>query len=311
MIVVFGSLNMDLILEVPSLPRPGETVLTPGYVAKPGGKGLNQAVAASRAGASVALYGALGDDGFGRSLRAVLADEGVDGAGVATVADPTGCAMICVDPTGENVIAVASGANLAPKADAVPDARLGPSTTLVVQLEVPVEETGALLRRAKARGVRSILSLAPYTPVPRRMIADASVVLLNELELADLIGGEGLRTDPADRWALGLAAETGTDVVVTLGGAGAIAATPAGDLWSVDALAIDPVDTTGAGDCFAGNLAAALDAGLDLQTALHRAAVAAGIACLALGAQEGLPTAALVDARLADIAAPRKGGGAA
>lgn len=311
MIVVFGSLNMDLILEVPSLPRPGETVLTPGYVSKPGGKGLNQAVAAARAGAKVALHGAVGDDGFGRSLRGVIAAEGIDGSGVATDARPTGFAMICVDPTGENFIAVASGANGAPTAAMVPDAALGPGTTLVVQLEVPVEETAALLRRAKARGVRSVLSLAPYAPVPREMIADASVVLLNELELADLTAGEGLRTDAADRWALGLAAETGTDVVVTLGGAGAIAATAAGDLWSVDALPIDPLDTTGAGDCFAGNLAAALDAGLDLPTALHRAAVAAGIACLALGAQEGLPTAAAVDARLADVDPPRKGGGAA
>jgi len=307
MIVVFGSLNMDMILAVPSLPRPGETVLTPSYVAKPGGKGLNQAVAAARAGGQVKLFGAVGDDGFGRALRGVMHDEGIDATGVATGPNPTGCAMICVDPMGENFIAVASGANLDPDEAAISDHLLGPDTTLVLQLEVPVEQTMRLLRRAKVRGTRVLLSLAPYEAVPREMIADASVVLLNELELADLTAGEGLRTDAADRWALGLAAETGTIVVVTLGGAGAIAATPGGDLWSVDALPIDPLDTTGAGDAFAGNLAAALDRGLDLPAALHRASVAAGIACLSFGAQDGLPAASAVDDHLGDVAPPRHG----
>lgn len=306
MIVVFGSLNLDLVLTVPALPRPGETVLCPGYVLKPGGKGANQAVAAARAGAEVRLFGRVGDDAFGRQLCQHLAGEGVDIAGVATDAAPTGCAAVCVDGQGENQIVVAGGANLALRADQVPDAVLTPAATVLMQMEVPAAQVQALIARARARGARTVLNLAPAGELPRAVLAELDVLVVNALEAAALAQRFGLTGATPRDHARALAASGPVTCVVTLGGAGALAAEPDGRLWHVPALPVAPVDTTGAGDAFCGVLAASLDAGDALPMALRCASVAAGLACLALGAQESLPGAAAIAARLAEVPEPRR-----
>jgi ribokinase len=166
MILVFGSINIDLVFALPSLPRPGETVLGNGYRSVPGGKGANQAVAASRDGAKVSMVGRVGRDGFGEMMRASLREAGVDVSGVLDSDGPTGCAAVCVDGEGRNLIAVAGGANLLARAANIPEALLTPETTLLLQLEVPVPEVQAAARRAKAKGARVILNLGPALKLP-------------------------------------------------------------------------------------------------------------------------------------------------
>jgi ribokinase len=293
MIVVFGSLNMDLVMKVPALPRPGETVLTETYESMPGGKGNNQAVAAARAGGAVRMVGAVGDDGFGLALLANLTENGVDARGVRMVEGSTGVAWICVDRGGENFIAVASGANLKAEAADVPDAWLGPGTTLVMQMEVPHQANWRLAARARTAGARTVLNAAPAAPVPAGVLDDLDVLVVNEIEAATVAAGRGLApADPVEA-ARALARASDLTCVVTLGAKGAVAATGEA-VWAVDVMPIVPVDTTGAGDAFTGVLAAALDEGLPLPQAMRRAGTAAALACLALGAQESLPTGAAI-----------------
>jgi len=296
-ILDFGSINMDLVMVVAALPRPGETVLCDGYVTKPGGKGSNQAVAAARAGARVAMAGAVGDDGFGQVMRATLAKDGIDTSLIATSERPTGVAYICVDAAAENFIAVGSGANLAVRADQVPDDRLTPDTLLVLQMELPPEENWALLKRARVRGCRAILNVAPAAPVPESALRDLDLLVVNEHEALSIAGTLGLDISTPQAAAAALSHTLDLTCVVTLGGAGAIAVGREAD-FAVPALPIQPVDTTGAGDTFTGVLAAGLDAGLPLDQAMRRASVGAALACLALGAQESMPTAAAIDAAL-------------
>ncbi|HEX5317639.1 MAG TPA: ribokinase [Stellaceae bacterium] len=279
MIVVFGSINVDVVVPVPGLPRPGETVLGGDYALLPGGKGANQALAARRAGAAVAMAGAVGEDGFAAVALDLLRRDGVDLALVRTAERPTGCAAIMVGERGENLIAVASGANHAVTADQVPDSLLGPRTVLVCQMEVPVAETAALLRRARRLGARTVLNLAPALPIA---LDDVDWVVANRDEAAGLGERAGL--------------------IVTLGGDGAMAYLPGGGRIAVPALPIDPVDTTGAGDTFVGVLAAALDAGGDIDTAMRRASAAAGLSCLGRGAQPAMPDRAATDAAVLSLA---------
>ncbi|MDX1542059.1 MAG: PfkB family carbohydrate kinase, partial [Geminicoccaceae bacterium] len=171
MLLVFGSLNVDLLFHVRALPRPGETVLCPSYERAPGGKGANQAAAAAKAGAEVAMAGRIGDDEAGRFARTTLDATGVDTRLVATGTAPTGVAVIGVDERGENQIIVASGANLEVAAEEVSDARLGEASTLLCQNEVPSAATFALIERARAQGVRTVLNLAPASAVPEAALA--------------------------------------------------------------------------------------------------------------------------------------------
>ena len=293
MLLVFGSLNVDLVFQVETLPRPGETVLCPGYAQAAGGKGANQAAAAARAGATVRMVGQVGDDDFGRFAHAALAAAGVDGAGIATSAGATGIAVIGVDREAENQIMVASGANLETHAGQIDDAELRPGVTLLCQNEIRPEATFALLERAKALGARTILNLAPALAVPARVLDALDLLLVNQIE-AQMAAGSG--GEPVDL-ARSLARRHGLTCVVTLGRQGALAIGPAGG-HLVPALPVEPVDTTGAGDAFAGVLAAGLDLGRTLPEALRRASVAAGLACTRIGAQTSQPDAGLIEAEL-------------
>lgn len=292
MLLVFGSLNVDLVFAVPHLPRPGETVLTDGYVRLPGGKGANQAVAAAKAGATVAMVGAVGDDPLAEVAMAGLRAAGVDLGLVRRLSAPTGVAVIGVERTGENAIVVAAGANAEVRAAAVPEAALDGVTTLLLQNEIPLAESLALARRAQARGSRVVWNLAPATALGADDLRAVDVLLVNRGELAHLAGTAAPEVAAGD-----LARRFGLDVVVTLGGAGALAIGP--DLAvRVPALAVGVVDTTGAGDAFAGALAAALDAGLGLDAAARRATVAGALTCTALGAQSAQPDRAAIETAL-------------
>jgi ribokinase len=297
MLLVFGSLNADLLFQVEALPRPGETVLCPGYELAAGGKGANQATAAAKAGAVVRMVGQVGGDSFGQFLREMLAAAGVDGSKIATSTNATGIAAIAVDRLAENQIIVASGANLDSHAGQVEDRELAPGVTVLCQNEIQPEATFALLERAKGRGARTILNLAPAGEVPGRVLDALDLLVVNEIEAAMAAGA---RADPAVL-ARDLALRNGLTCVVTLGSRGALAIGPDGG-YRVEALAVEAVDTTGAGDAFTGVLAAALDQGISLPDALRRASVAAGLACTRIGAQTSQPTVAAIEAALAQLA---------
>lgn len=293
MIIVFGSINLDLIFPLPHLPAAGETVLGPDMRIEPGGKGANQAVAARRDGAEVVFAGAVGRDALAEDALALMRGSGMDITRVARVEAATGCAAICVDREGRNLIAVASGANLAARAAQVEDALLGPATTVLLQMEVPPEEIAALIRRARAAGARIVLNLAPAAPLAAEALAALDVLVVNEEEGAWLARHLGCASG-----ASGLSAALGITVVVTLGGEGAEAATRDG-LTRLPGRPVQVVDTTGAGDCFTGVLAAALDRGATLEVALARANIAAGLACTRAGTQGALPMQAETDAEMA------------
>jgi len=282
MITVFGSINLDLIFNVASIPRPGETVLGPSTRIEPGGKGANQAVAAARDGATVAMVGAVGADALGDQATALLRGSGVDLSRVARSVVSTGCASIVVDPLGANAIAVGSGANLLARADEVEDTLL--TGTVVLQMEVPAEENAAVIARSRALGGRIILNLAPAGPLPEDALRAVDILVVNETESAWLAAHLGCAsTAAALRDRLG-----GVTVVLTLGENGADVAAPA-ETWHQQAARITAVDTTAAGDCFVGVLASRLDAGEPLRQAVAVASRAAALCCTRSGSQGSLP----------------------
>jgi ribokinase len=235
------------------------------------------------------MVGAVGRDAFAAIGLSLLRRDGVDISRVAATERPTGCASITVDPVGENLIAVASCANQLARAAQVPDRLLGPDTVLVLQREVPISENAVLIARARAQGARIVLSLAPAGPIAPASVEDIDIIIANEGEAAAF--GDAAATARQPRQGL----------VVTRGAAGAMALLADGSRIAVPALKIDPVDTTGAGDTFAGVLAAGLDQGLPLDLALRRASVAASLTCLAMGAQQAMPHRTAVDAAIAGL----------
>lgn len=294
MIVVFGSINIDLVVPVERLPRPGETVLGPGYTLIPGGKGANQALAATRAGSSVHMVGRVGRDGFSDLALAELKAAGTDLSAVQKDDLLTGCALIPVERSGQNLIIVAAGANRAVVASQVDDRLLSPQTLVALQMEVPADENWKLVRRAKSRGARVMLNCAPAAPVPRDVMSALDWLIVNETE-AELVAQSLSLPSAKD-----VAVTTGVTVIVTLGEQGAVAYGP-GESWRVGVLAIVPLDTVGAGDAFVGAFAAAIDAGAPLATALHRASVAGSLACTVRGAQPSLPTKDVIDRRASEL----------
>ena len=297
MITVFGSVGLDLIGTVPRLPKPGETVLGGTFSASPGGKGANQALAAKRAGSDVRHIGAVGRDEFAPQALALLQAGGVDLSRLGRADAPTAIAMIYVDATGENAIAVLPGANatltLADAEAAL--ATMPKGAVLMLQQEITQAATERALDLATAKGVVSILNTAPFLDTTPALAGKASILVANETEFALLCNGE---TEPLQALMQDWALTHRQTVIVTLGGEGARAATAEGQFISVPALKVTPVDTVGAGDTFCGYLAAGLDGGLPLETAMRRAAVAASLACTRPGAQPAIPQAAEVAAAL-------------
>lgn len=296
MISVFGSTNLDQIGTVSRLPEPGETVAGGTFSMAAGGKGANQALAARRAGAEVRHVSAVGNDAFADLATGLLRAGGVDLSDLRRAEAATGIAMIFVDAAGENVIAILPGANgtIGPEDAERGLDGLAAGDILLVQQEVPQAATRRALEIARQRGARSVLNTAPYLEDTAALASLADIVIANETEFSLLSGRPIQELDAAMAdWVR----QTGHIIVVTLGPDGARAATPDGVI-TVPAHKVDPVDTVGAGDTFCGYLAAALDAGLDLEAAMRRAAIAGSLACLKPGAQPAIPFKAEVDAVL-------------
>jgi ribokinase len=289
-VCVVGSANLDLVASTPRRPAAGETVHGTAFAEHPGGKGLNQAVAAARAGATVAFVGAVGCDAAGDTLRAVLAAEHIDITGLARSDRPSGRAVIVVDAEGENSIVVVAGANAEVGVDALPAARV-----LLVQLEIPMAVVTSAVVRAKATGATTVVNAAPAAALAPGLLAAVDVVVANEAEAQRLGGVDAL---------LGAGVTT---AIVTQGAAGVIVA-QAGARWHQPAFPVRAVDTTGAGDAFCGVLAAGLATGRDLHAAVRAAAAAGALAAAAPGAVPSLPGAGAIAALLAD---PEQGAAAA
>ncbi len=298
MLLVFGTINLDVIYPLAHLPGAGETVWSVGARIEPGGKAANQAAAAARDGAEVKLAGAVGEDGLAEAALAGLARDGVDLGWVARVPETTGHAAVCVDAKGYTMVVAEPGANLHASAAQIPDAALRPGTTLLLQMEPDPEHTAALLRRARAGGARSVLLFSPPQPIDAGALSCADFLLGNSEEIAWLGEHLGTGNNPAS-----MRAALGTIAVRMMGVQGAEAASDGGYL-RMPALRVHMRDSTGAGDCFTGVFAAAIDRGMDLRRALRRAAVAAALSTTRLGAQPAMPAAADIDAAMAEAPAP-------
>ena len=296
MIAVFGSINLDLVTHVPHIPAPGETVLGASYTRIPGGKGANQALAARRAGAKVALLGATGIDEFADLALSLLLAEGVDLSAIAKAPVPTGAAFISVDAQGQNAITVASGANGSAKGSQMERVTLHQGDVLLLQREVPDAEAEIAAKHAKEQGATIVLNLAPSGLIGDSYLELIDVLIMNEQEAADLARAMG-QSGALAELAAHLDERFHTATVVTLGGEGAIGWI--GGIESrVPANPVTVVDTTAAGDTFTGAFAAALEAGLEFPDAVRRGVVAGSLACAKPGAQTSIPTKAEIEAAL-------------
>lgn len=301
-ICVVGSVNMDLVVATPVLPVPGQTVLGGPFATHPGGKGANQAVAAARAGGQVSFVGRVGADAFGDTLRAGLEAEGIDIAHLRVAPEePTGVALIAVDPSGQNTIIVAPGANAAVTVDDVDAAaeRITGADVLLLQLEVPLEVVAHAAALAAEAGVRVVLNTAPAQPLPNDLLACCEYLILNETEAEILTGVLPSDWESAEVAAARLREYGARQVIVTLGARGAVLAGPDG-VVPQPAFPVASRDAVGAGDAFVGTFSVGVGSGLTAPEALRRAAAAGALATLTSGAQPSLPTAAAVDAFLAE-----------
>ncbi len=290
-IVAVGSINTDLVARTGELPRPGETVLGSAFTIVGGGKGANAAVAAARLGANVAFVGCLGEDDFGRARLADLDREGIDTTLIRhTNRAPSGVALIVVDGAGENTIVVVSGTNALVGPETVADLAFAPGDILLTQLELPIPTVAAALRRAREAGATTILNAAPYNAAIVDALPFVDLLVLNEVEGADLLGWERVATDTAEEAITAILARGVGAVALTLGAHGALVGR-GDERRHFPAPAVTVVDTTAAGDAFTGALAAGLATGTDLFAATERAVVVGSLTVTKAGAQPSLPYA--------------------
>ncbi|GHE89913.1 ribokinase [Streptomyces griseoluteus] len=283
-IVVLGSTNMDLVTYVARAPQRGETVTGREFRTIPGGKGANQAMAAARAGATVSLIGAVGNDAYGVRLRDNLEHSGVDTDFLRTVEGPSGTAHIVVDDEGNNAIVVVPGANgtvdhLSPGDEGL----IASADALLLQLEVPLPAVIAGAEAARRHGVRTVLTPSPAQPLPEELLSVTDVLVPNEYEAVTLTG----RTDPLDA-AVGLL-DLVPEVVLTLGEAGVLYVSRDTEPLAVPAHQVAAIDSTGAGDTFAGAYAVAVAEEKPLREALSWAAAAAALSVQREGASASMP----------------------
>jgi ribokinase len=299
-VFVLGSINLDAVARVDDLPRPGETVAGLSLALFPGGKGANQAVAAARMGAPTRLMGAVGRDDSGPSLKTKLAGYGVQVADVMELPGvPTGQAHVWVASSGENMIVVTSGANASITPQQVTAAPLEGQRVMLCQLETPPQAVEALFRAGAAKGAIRILNAAPALPQGAALFPLTDILILNQTELASYakLDHEPVKLEDVSRAARKLMSRPDQTVIVTLGSAG-VAAVRRDEAFLIEGRKVKAIDTTGAGDCFCGALAAVLASGLDLREAVEIANAAAALSVQKNGAAPSMPSRSEVEAFL-------------
>lgn len=298
-IYVVGSINRDLVVYVDRLPRPGETVFGNRFQQFPGGKGANQAVAASRLGGDVHLVGNVGSDPFGKEMRDFLAGENIDTSEIAILdTASTGIALITVDSASENSIVVVSAANMVWDTRDLVRMKMGRSDIVICQFEIPLEIIESVFERAKKMGATTILNPAPIKPATERILKNVDYLVVNEVELEALSGATFNPDDPTSVYAaMEKLHERGpVAIVATLGPRGALLSGPIGR-YEAKGHKVNAVDTTGAGDCFIGGFAAALAKSASVPEAIDFANKAAAISVTRRGAASSFPTVAEVMGR--------------
>ena len=289
-VLVLGSINVDLLASVPRLPGPGETLTGTGFVRLLGGKGANQAVAASRAEAATLMIGATGSDADGAAMLKALVGYGVDTSRIARSEEPTGCALVVTSPS-DNQIVVVPGANHALTEELVADVDMDAADVCLTQLETPSAVAACLFRRARTAGATTILNAAPANDGARVLLPLTDILIVNETELG-ILADVTMPDDPADEVLLraisSLTSAYRMTVIVTLGARGLLIVSDDGQR-GIPGRTVEVVDTTGAGDCFCGYLAAGLARGARLDDAVAEANVAASIAVQSLGAASSVP----------------------
>ena len=289
-IVVIGSLNMDLSVNVPRIPVPGETISGGGLVTSAGGKGANQAAACAKLGCKVAMVGCVGQDDFGRRMKNGLSSMDVDVTHVKEEASaPSGTAIILVDAKGENCIVLSAGANQLVSIDTITSDLIKQAKILLLQLEIAPEIVYKAIDIAHSAGIPVLLNPAPAIPLRQEIYAKINYLIPNETE-ASLLTGVNVTDIPSAQKAAQILLDRGTKtVIITLGADGAFLATDQLKVH-VPALKIDAVDTTAAGDAFIGGFASALVKGENIQSALKIGSAAGALAVTKAGAQTSLPT---------------------
>lgn len=301
-VTVFGSLNLDIALRLPARAAWGQTLLVDGSAQAVGGKGLNQAIAAARFGSPTRMAGAVGNDAAGEMLRAALAADGVDIANVEVLDEVgSGRATILIEPAGDNMIVVETGANAHARTAAGLAALDGDSRVLLVQLETDVDAVAALFADPAAASLCKILNAAPSVPAGAKLFDLADVLIFNQTEFADYLAldrePEGIDDLLVVRRLL---TRPGQTVIVTLGAVGSAMVSAERTIFAPAIPAAAVVDTSGAGDCFCGVVAACIDQGIAPEPALRFANAAASIAVGRHGAAPSVPTRAEVAALLGE-----------
>ncbi|MEA3345390.1 MAG: ribokinase [Chloroflexota bacterium] len=304
-ITVIGSLNIDLVVQAPRMPAPGETIAGHGFHTVPGGKGANQAVAAAKLGAQVTMVGRVGDDSFGRMQRRSMEALGIRTDFLITDEEaPTGTALIIVDTQGQNSIVVIAGANGQLTPDDVEAARpaIEASDGVLLQLEIPIPTVQRAVEVARELDVPVILNPAPAPskPPPASILQSVDYLIPNEFEAAALSGFKVTDQRSAERAATHLRAQGIEVVILTLGAQGALAISSQG-MTSIPAFSVEVVDTTAAGDAFVAAFGVAVCEGQPLTEALRFANAAGALTTTKLGAQPSLPSREKVEAFLQEV----------
>lgn len=290
-ICVIGSLNMDLVVNVDTMPKPGQTIIGSNFKEVPGGKGANQAVAMARLNGNVSMIGKVGEDGFGQTLINSLKNDKVDTTYIQTSKGATGVALITVDKNAQNSIVVSPGANFEVKEDDIDNniEAIKNSDIVVLQLETPLNTIKYALNKAKELNKYTILNPAPAVKLDDEIIKNVDLLTPNETEL-EIISGVSIETEEDIQKAAQIMIEKGVkELIVTLGSKGSLYINKEKNMFK-KAYKVEAVDTTAAGDSYTGALAVALSQDKNIEDAMDFASKVGALSVLKEGAQSSLPT---------------------